>query len=239
VKKWGLVVTLFYGVVVLAFLVPGYMLIAASSTPSAADIKGVYAEALPWICAGVVMLGAILLLWLSADTTSRRLKPRTHILISALTTGLFLAILTIAITLAICLGVWGEGLFNFLPDSHQLAVIVGAFVVPWLVWGILFYRLCRKATDPMTRALAWMFRGSVLELLIAVPAHVIMRRRHDCSAPVVVALGSPPASRSCCSRLVPACCSFSKNAWKVIRRSRPRKSETVSAFRSQWILIYR
>jgi hypothetical protein len=189
VKKWGLVVTLFYGVVVLAFLVPDYMLIAASSTPSAADIKGVYAEALPWICAGVVMLGAILLLWLSADTTSRRLKPRTHILISALTTGLFLAILTIAITLAICLGVWGEGLFNFLPDSHQLAVIVGAFAVPWLVWGILFYRLCRNSTDPMTRALAWMFRGSVLELLIAVPAHVIMRRRHDCSAPVVNGFG--------------------------------------------------
>jgi hypothetical protein len=41
----------------------------------------------------------------------------------------------------------------------------------------------------MTRALAWMFRGSVLELLIAVPAHVIMRRRHDCSAPVVNRFG--------------------------------------------------
>jgi len=188
-KKWGLVVTLFYGVVVLAFLVPAYMLTTSGSGSSVADIKEVYAEATPWICAGVVMLGAILLLWLSADTTSKRLKPRTHILISALTVGLFLAILTVAITLAICLGAWGEGFFNFLPDSHQFAVIVGAFVIPWLGWGILFYRLCRNSTDPITRGLAWMFRGSALELLIAVPAHVIMRRRHDCSAPAVNGFG--------------------------------------------------
>ena len=34
-----------------------------------------------------------------------------------------------------------------------------------------------------------MFRGSVLELLIAVPAHIVMRRRHDCSAPAVNGYG--------------------------------------------------
>jgi hypothetical protein len=49
--------------------------------------------------------------------------------------------------------------------------------------------LCRNSTDPVTRAVAWLFRGSVLELLIAVPAHVIIRRRHDCSAPVVNSFG--------------------------------------------------
>lgn len=188
-KKWGLVVTLFYGIVVLVFLVPAYELIISNSSPSAADIREVYANSSPWICAGAVMLGAILLLWLSADTTHRKLKPRTHILISTLTVGLFVAILTVAIILAFGLGVWGEKFFDFLPDSHRLAVIVSAFVIPWLVWGILFFRFCQNSSDPITRALAWMFRGSVLELLIAVPAHVIMRRRHDCSAPVVNGFG--------------------------------------------------
>jgi hypothetical protein len=41
----------------------------------------------------------------------------------------------------------------------------------------------------VTRAVTWLLRGSVLELLIAVPAHIITRRRHDCSAPIVTGFG--------------------------------------------------
>jgi hypothetical protein len=131
------------------------------------------------------MLGEGLLLWLSVDTTQKKLKPRTHILVSALTTGMFLAILTGASVFAIGVGVRGERLF----DSVSGPMTLSAFLIPWLVWGILFYRLCRNSSDPVTRALAWLLRGSVLELLIAVPAHVIVRRRHDCSAPAVTSFG--------------------------------------------------
>jgi hypothetical protein len=34
-----------------------------------------------------------------------------------------------------------------------------------------------------------LLRGSALELLVAVPCHVIVRRRDDCSAPVVTGFG--------------------------------------------------
>jgi len=188
-KKWGLVITLFYGAIVLAFLVPAWMFLAWNDPVKAADFKTVYANWIPWACAGAVMLGAVLLLWLSVDTTKKRLKPRTHILISALTTGLFLLILTVAIFFAVGLGVRGEEFFDLLPQSLGLAGFTIAFVIPWLVWGILFYRFCRGSADPVTRALAWMFRGSLLELLIAVPAHVFIRRRHDCCAPAVNGFG--------------------------------------------------
>ncbi|HEY4951841.1 MAG TPA: hypothetical protein VII71_00470, partial [Verrucomicrobiae bacterium] len=33
------------------------------------------------------------------------------------------------------------------------------------------------------RATRWLLRGSILELIIAVPSHVIVRRRDDCCAP--------------------------------------------------------
>jgi hypothetical protein len=187
--KWGLVVTLFYGLVVLAFLVPAYILLASKDPLSAADFLEAYSAFVPWACTVAVMLGAALLLWLSVDTTKKRLKPRTRILTSALITGFFLSFLTVAIFLAAGLGVWGERFFNFLPGPPTLAGIAAAFVVPWLVWGILFYRFCRNSADPVTRALAWMFRGSVLELLIAVPAHVFIRRRHECCAPLVNSFG--------------------------------------------------
>ena len=43
--------------------------------------------------------------------------------------------------------------------------------------------------DIVSRAINWLLRGSVLELLIAVPVHVIVRRRGECSAPVATSFG--------------------------------------------------
>jgi hypothetical protein len=186
-KKWGLVVTLFYGLIVVALLAPVTLILASDSFPSVAGFKEAYASGAPWICAIVLMLGAALLLWLSADTTQKRLKPRTHILVSALMTGLLTAILTVAIALALGFAFWGDKLFP--NDDPSVAAIISVFAVPWLFWAILFYRLTRNSSDAATRTIAWLLRGSVLELLIAVPAHVIMRRRHDCSAPAVNSFG--------------------------------------------------
>jgi hypothetical protein len=102
------------------------MFLASDSLPSAANFKEAYSSGIPWICAGIVMLGAFLLLWLSVDTAQRRLKPRTHILVSALTTGLLMTILTVAIVLAVGFGVWGEKFFDFLNPAATLS----AFVIP-------------------------------------------------------------------------------------------------------------
>ncbi len=41
----------------------------------------------------------------------------------------------------------------------------------------------------LERALSWLLKGSVLELLIAVPAHIIVRSRGDCSAPILTSWG--------------------------------------------------
>jgi hypothetical protein len=185
-EKWGVVVTLFYGLIVLALLVPATLLFISGSPPSVATIKEAYTDAIPWMCAAAVIVGEILLLWLSVDTTRRRLKPRTHILVSVVTTGFLMSILTIALVFAFGVSVRGD---KFLPDSPGLAAVLSAFVIPWLIWGVLFYRFWRESNDPVTRAVAWLFRGSVLELLVAVPAQVIVRRRHQCSAPVVTGFG--------------------------------------------------
>ena len=188
-KKWGLVVTLFYGLLVLVFLVPAALFLVSSSRPNVADLKEIYTSGIPWICAGIVMLGEGLLLWLSVDTTQKRLKPRTPVLVCAIATGLLLSILTVAFVLALGLGVRGDKFLDLLPNSPSVTALLSAFAIPWLVWGVLFYRLCRNSSDPVTRAVAWLFRGSALELLIAVPAHVVARRRQDCCAPVITGYG--------------------------------------------------
>ena len=190
-RKWGLVVSFFFAAVVLVLLVPAGLVLAWSSTPTAADFGNLYRAWGTWVCAGVVIAGGILLLWLKVDTTQKRLKPRTHLLVSVFTTALLMAILTLSIIAAILVGVRGDDVFKLLPepDSAASAALPVAFAIPWLIWGILFYRLWRDSDDPITHAVRWLFRGSVLELLIAVPAHVIVRRRHDCSAPAVTSFG--------------------------------------------------
>jgi hypothetical protein len=56
----------------------------------------------------------------------------------------------------------------------------------WAVWALVFFRRC-AGDEPdalLKRATNWLLRGSILELIIAVPSHVIVRRRDDCCAPI-------------------------------------------------------
>jgi hypothetical protein len=73
------------------------------------------------------------------------------------------------------------------PSDFEIefgAVITGlAF---WIIWAVIF-RSFAKSDDPdslLKRSLRWLLRGSILELLVAVPSHIIVRRRGDCCAPL-------------------------------------------------------
>ena len=59
--------------------------------------------------------------------------------------------------------------------------IVGAF---WLVWALLlgFYCGGREPKTMMQRIVRFMVAGSILELLVAVPTHIIARSRSYCCA---------------------------------------------------------
>lgn len=59
----------------------------------------------------------------------------------------------------------------------------------WLTWGILFYLYFRDSSAVLTKIISWLLKGGILELLVAVPCHVIVRRRHDCSAPAATSFG--------------------------------------------------
>ena len=69
--------------------------------------------------------------------------------------------------------------------------IVGILIILWMVWGFIFYRATR-GDDPIAatnRAARWLVRGSILEFLIAVPSHLVVRARGDCCAPVATFWG--------------------------------------------------
>ena len=69
------------------------------------------------------------------------------------------------------------------------ALVLGALV--WFVWSLVFLRMaCRTSpTDWLTRLCRLLFSGSILELLIAVPTHIVARYRNYCCAGVLTFIG--------------------------------------------------
>jgi hypothetical protein len=174
-------------------LVPSWVLLIGDYSGRASFysyVTDAYANWIAWTFVAVLAASQALLLFLKVDTTRKRLKPRSHILVSSALTAFFLALLTLAGGFSAWVAFKGDRGLDFvdrLPGGAVWILVAWAFL--WLLWGILFYRLTRDSSDPITRAVSWLLRGSVLELLIAVPAHVVVRRRHDCSAPGATAFG--------------------------------------------------
>ena len=68
---------------------------------------------------------------------------------------------------------------------------IGAGIVIWSVWAGLFYRASRgvEPSDVISRQCRLLLRGSILELLVAVPTHIVTRSRDYCCAGVMTFVG--------------------------------------------------
>jgi hypothetical protein len=195
-RKWGIVISVFYAAVVFGLLVPGtpilagYPLSTLSGTFSQKVIGiygDVYGEWLCWVPIAAVLAGQAILLFLSVDTTHRRLKPRTHLAVSVIVGSMLFALLAFAAFSAVGAAVNGDRFTDrFWATAARVLAIWGGL---WVVWGVVFWVYFRKSAAATTRMVSWLLKGSVLELLIAVPCHVWVRRRGDCSAPIATSFG--------------------------------------------------
>jgi len=61
----------------------------------------------------------------------------------------------------------------------------------WCIWTVVFFQFSRNAdpADLISRQCRLLFRGSILELLIAVPTHLVARHRTYCCAGFMTFLG--------------------------------------------------
>ena len=191
-RKWGIVIRVFYALMVAFLLVPGFFLMAGGYTDPVWKIFltgfiAVLSEWLGWIWIAALLIGQALLLFLSVDTTQKKLKPRTHIGISVAVSSMLFGLLTIAVILCIGIAARGDSFGAGFLDSS--AKFLAGWVILWLIWGVAFYLYFRNATEVTSRAISWLLKGSVLELLIAVPCHVWVRRRDECCAPLFTSFG--------------------------------------------------
>ncbi len=190
-RKWGIVISVFYALIVLAFIVPGAIFLALYKFEGwrkfLQSVTEAYGEWLLWLLIAAVLISQALLLFLSVDTSQKRLKPRAHILVSCVTAAVLTALLTSGIVWSLGFAIRGEDFWkSFFDKETNLLFFWGAL---WLLWAVLFYFYFRNSSTVVTRLISWLLKGSILELLIAVPCHVVVRRRHDCSAPLATSFG--------------------------------------------------
>src|SRR5262249_22275096 len=197
-KKWGLVVSAYYLVCVLAmfwpFFLSGLYMMYDNGQFTwqnyASRTRELYSEwrfALP---VAVVFAGQFLLLFISVDTSNRRLKPRARILLPATLTGLLTAVLGFGACTSLLVTFTGDKFFDYLDHNRSLLYSYLLFwPLVWVIWGFVFYVYARNKENPISLCVSWLLKGSILEFLIAVPCHVIVRRRDDCCAPAATSLG--------------------------------------------------
>jgi hypothetical protein len=188
-RKWGIAITAGYALILLGLILPGAVFIVGprNNVSLWQNILDTFHDSVVWVPIGILLVGQALLLFLSVDTSFKRLKPRAHVLVSGTVAALLMAVLAAAGVWSLGFGLVGDKFGDtYLPNAGAAVVTCTAL---WLLWGILFYFYFRNSSAVVTRLVSWLLKGSVLELLIAVPCHIIVRRRDECSAPVFTSFG--------------------------------------------------
>lgn len=179
-RNWGVIVTSFYFLILWLLLYPGFLFLGGS-------VRNPFSALLWWpalIPILALVSGQALLLFLSVDTSHKRLKPSAHIYITVALTSALLAVLVCTAIFSVAAAAKGD-----VSSGAGNIILFESFFLSWSFWGIIFLIVFRDANQVVTRATSWLLKGSVLELIIAVVCHVIVRRRHDCSAPIVTSFG--------------------------------------------------
>ena len=187
-RRWGIAITFFYALVVAGLLLPALYVLTSESWPSLKIWYNLYSSWGLWIWIGILVGGQALLLFLSVDASHRRLKPRQHVLVSVSLAGLFIALLTIATLSSVTAAVFLEDKYPALVKSIHRDVLTW-WMGFWLFWTGFFYLYLRDSFRLVDRLATWLLRGSVLELLIVIPCHLIVRQREECTSPMVTSFG--------------------------------------------------
>ena len=179
---WGAIMTGLYLVLLLTMTMPFLM----AAFPQMRQI-----ERMPWefflnvpfpLFLGVVLISQFLLIRVPVRLQVGRPVSRSGLWLPILATGFWMGCLLMGGILS------GMEYFMTLeaaenPGDYWL-LWTGLPLVLWVVWAVVFWRWSGRM-DPrslMERQQKWMLRGSVLELLVAVPTHIVARGRTECCA---------------------------------------------------------
>jgi len=186
-KRPALAVVVIYLAALVALTVP-VSFVAFWSDLHAIDVTESMRHWVYWLFLAVMVAGQAALLVLPVKIASRRPTTRRSLLWPVLTAGFLMGLLVLGAVTAVTEFVRQGHAFDTSASTY-LACAVGA--VTWLAWGVIFARAGNTSTptDLVTRQCRLLLAGSLLELLVAVPTHIVARSRGYCCAGVYTFVG--------------------------------------------------
>ncbi len=187
VNRWSLVVALLYGLILAVLAGPVLMLAFIGDGPDFGDILDMYIVPQFWIYPGVMVLCQVAMLVVPVRVSSKRPVSRRTILAPMILSGLLMGALAFGGVLSIGEFIVQEA--ELFDDVGLLALVAGLGL--WVFWTLLFFNLS-EGKDPrnvIAKLCRRMLIGSILELLVAVPTHIVARYRGYCCAGFMTFVG--------------------------------------------------
>jgi hypothetical protein len=195
-KRWPVITVLLYALWVSAVFTPViFCLVYGFGHPETLDsgelansFRYLYGEFWPfWIYCAVLIVSQMLLLIIPIGIVKHRPKPRRGLWLTAIAAGALFAIVMLGIVWSVFVAIFGD-------DSLEGWVFLLALIfllVNWIAWSFIFRAFARNAKPHsyIRRLLKWLLRGTILELLVAVPSHIIVRHKDVCCADSITAAG--------------------------------------------------
>lgn len=185
-KKWPWVITILYGIIIIIFTWPVAYIAFYSPKEASSEIH-IFGNLVYWAWLLVMVLGQVALLVIPVNVATRRPVTKRAIIYPVIFSGLMMAGLAVGVVWSIAETVMQENAIG----GHLWWIALLVLLLMWALWGYIFFKWSkhsepRNFIEKICRAL---FKGSILELLIAVPTHVVARYRDYCCAGAMTFLG--------------------------------------------------
>ena len=191
-KYWGIVVVLLYVFMLIVVLMPLAVLSVSGVEPEPgtawwqaflAQIRGSFFSGRDsWGGGGYLAVAALAqaaFLLVPVKLAGKRPVTKRTIIPLVMTASFMVGLLAAGVVLAV-----NETIRKGGYDTWSFSVILAVFLSLWLFWARVFFLWSRKMEPAgmVNRQCRYLFKGSILELLIAVPAHILARHRDYCCA---------------------------------------------------------
>jgi len=181
-KRWAVLVVFLYFLILVALTSPLHLVAFYPETMH--DALWAFSEWIYWAGLGVMLVAQAVMLLVPVELSLGRPTTRRSVLWLILASGLMMGVLGAGAAMSID---------EFIRKEMVVDTALPWVVLPvlWAVWTLVFAWTSRDTApmDIVTRQCRYLLKGSILELLVAVPTHIVARARNYCCAGVSTFLG--------------------------------------------------